>query len=234
MSALLEVRVTQGADAYPAEAGGADRLEVVGDLADGGLSPEPRLVAELRRRTTLHLRPMVRLREGFGTDGGEATRLHGLIASYADAGADGVELGFLNGLGEVDAEVLASLLDGLALPWTFHRAIDSVLNADKAWRVLLGLPGLDSVATAGSARDVEHGLDDLLARAKADPGAARLMMAAGNLLPEHVPWLLRAGVRQFHLDAQARPGGSWKAYVDAGLVGSWRKLLDDEVAHLRH
>jgi copper homeostasis protein len=234
MSALLEVRVTHGADAHPAESGGADRLEVVGDLADGGLSPEPRLIAELRRRTTLHLRPMVRLREGFGTDGGEATRLHGLIASYADAGADGVQLGFLNGLGEVDAEVLASLLDGLALPWTFHRAIDSVLNADKAWRVLLGFKGLDAVATAGSARDVEHGLDDLLVRAKADTRAARLIMADGNLLPEHVPWLLRAGVRQFHLDAQARPGGSWKTYVDSGLVGSWRRLLDDEVAHLRH
>jgi len=234
MSALLEVRVTHGADAHPAEAGGADRLEVVGDLADGGLSPEPRLVAELRRRTTLHLRPMVRLREGFGTDGGEATRLVGLIAAYADAGADGVEFGFLNGLGEVDAEVVASLVDGLALPWTFHRAIDSVLNADKAWRVLLSFKGLDAVATAGSARDVEHGLDDLLARAKADPRVARLIMADGDLLPEHVPWLLRAGVRQFHLDAQARPGGSWKAYVDEALVRSWRKLLDDEVAHLRH
>jgi copper homeostasis protein len=93
---------------------------------------------------------------------------------------------------------------------------------------------LDAVATAGSARDVEHGLDDLLARAKGDPVAARLIMADGDLLAEHVPWLLRAGVRQFHLDAQARPGGSWKAYVDEALVHSWRRLLDEESAHLRH
>lgn len=233
MSAVLEIRVVQGADARPAEDGGADRLEIVGELTDGGLSPEPRVVAEIRRRTNLHLRPMVRLRAGYGTDGGEAVRLRGLIESYVEAGADGVALGFLNGLGEVDAEVLAALTDGLAVPWTFHRAIDSVLNVDKAWRVLLGLPGLDAVATAGSARDVEHGLDELLARAKGDPRAATLIMADGALLPEHVPWLLRAGVRQFHLDAQARPGGSWKAYVDAGLVRSWRKLLDDESGHLR-
>ena len=66
--------MTNAADAAPAEAGGADRLDVVGDLVDGGLSPEPRLVAELRRRTTIHLRPVVRLREGFGTDGGEVSR----------------------------------------------------------------------------------------------------------------------------------------------------------------
>ncbi len=234
MSAVLEIRVTGAADARPAEAGGADRLEVVGDLTDGGLSPEPRLVAELRRRTTLHLRPVVRLREGFGTDGGEVTRMRGLIASYVDAGADGVSLGFLNGLGEVDTGVISALLDGFALPWTFHRAIDSVLDAGKAWRVLLGFERLDAVATAGSARDVEHGLDDLLARAKDDPNVARLIMADGNLLAEHVPWLLRAGVRQFHLDAQARPGGSWKAYVDEALVRSWRRLLDEETAHLHH
>ena len=234
MSAVLEIRVTGAADARPAEAGGADRLEVVGDLTDGGLSPEPRLVAELRRRTTLDLRPGVRLRGGFGTDGGEVTRMRGLIASYVDAGADGVSLGFLNGLGEVDTGVISALLDGFALPWTFHRAIDSVLDAGKAWRVLLGFERLDAVATAGSARDVEHGLDDLLARAKDDPNVARLIMADGNLLAEHVPWLLRAGVRQFHLDAQARPGGSWKAYVDEALVRSWRRLLDEETAHLHH
>ena len=234
MGALLEVRVTQGADAHPAEAGGADRLEVVGALDDGGLSPEPRVVAEVRRRSTLHLRPLLRLRAGFGTDGGEAVRLKGLIGSYVDAGADGLVLGFVNGIGEVDQEVLGALLDGVDLPWTFHRAIDSVLNTDKAWRVLLSWPHLDAVATAGSARDVEHGLDDLLARAKDDPRAARLIMADGALMPEHVPWLLRAGVRQFHLDAQARPGGSWKAYVDEALVRSWRRLLDEETAHLHH
>ncbi len=234
MSALLEVRVTLGADAHPAEAGGADRLEIVGDLADGGLSPEPRLVAEIRRRTSLHLRPLVRLREGFGTDGGEAVRLRGLIASYLEAGADGVSFGFVNGLGEVDGEVLAALLDEVVCPWTFHRAIDTVLDADKAWRVLLGWPNLDAVATAGSARDVEHGLDDLIARAQADPRGAALIMADGNLLPDHVPWLLRAGVRQFHLDDQVRPGKSWRAYVDEGLVRSWRRLLDEETAHLRH
>lgn len=233
MSALLEVRVTQGADAYPAEAGGADRLEVVGDLTDGGLSPEPRVVAEVRRRSNLHLRPVVRLREGFGTDGGEAVRLRGLISSYADAGADGLVLGFINGAGEVDLEVLGALLDGNALPWTFHRAVDSVLNTDKAWRALVELPNLDAVATAGSARDVEHGLDDLLARACADPRIAALAMADGKLKPEQVPWLLRAGVRQFHLDDQARPGGSYRAYVDESLVHSWRRLLDEELAHVR-
>ncbi len=232
MSPTLEVRVRQAADAPPAEAGGADRLEVVGAPDDGGLSPEPRVVADLRRRTSVHLRPVVRLREGFGTDGGEAVRLKGLIAAYLDAGADGVTLGFLNGLGEVDRGVVEALLEETTCSWTFSRAVDACLDADKAWATLLTLPRLDAVRTAGSARDLEAGLDDLVRRAKANPAVAARVCADGDLRPEHVPWLVRAGVRQFHVADQVRPGGSARAYVDEALVRSWRKLLDDEVRHL--
>ena len=52
-------------------------------------------------------------------------------------------------------------------------------------------------------------------------------MPGGGLAAEHVPWLLKAGVRQLHLGDQVRPGGSAKAYVDAGYVRSWRSMVDD-------
>ena len=233
MNGTLEVRVLGAHDAVPAEAGGADRLEIVGEPADDGRSPEPRTVAAIRSRTNVHLRPVVRLREGYSTDGGELVRLRGLVASYLDAGADGLVLGFLNGLGEVDAEVIGALLDGYHCPWTFSRAFDTVLDHDDAWEAVLGLPGLDGVRTAGSARTLEHGLDDLLRRARANPRVASLVVVDGSLHPDHVPWLARAGVRQFHLDDQVRPGGSRRAYVDEALVRSWRTLVDTEVKHAR-
>lgn len=231
MSGLLEVIALHPADAERAEAGGADRVEVCGSLEDGGMSPTPQLVAQVRRATSIQVRAMVRLREGFGTDGGEAIRLRGLMASYADAGADGMVLGFLNGLGEVDVAVCTELVGDGTWPWTFHRALDACLESDRAWAALAALPRLDQVLTAGSARDVEHGLGDLLARAKSDPWAASVIMAGGGLHPDHVPWLARAGVRAFHIGTPARPGGSYKAYVDEGLVRSWRTLIDDEVRH---
>lgn len=226
MSAMLEVRVRTSADAVAAEEGGADRLEVLGV---GGLSPEPRVVSEIRRCSNLPVRPMLRLREDFGTDGGEAVRLRGLIFSYLDAGADGLTMGFVNGLGEIDLEVIGALLEDVTCPWTFHRAIDSVWDADKAWLTLVKLPGLDTVATAGSARGVEHGLDALIDRAKADAVAARLIMAAGGLAPEHVPWLVRAGVRTFHISDQVRVRG----LLEPSLVQSWRRLLDVELGRTK-
>lgn len=231
--AVLEIIALHADDAERAEAGGADRVELVGTMDDDGLSPEPRMVEKVRRRTSIRVRAMVRLRAGFGTDGGEVVRLRGLISSYLDAGADGVVLGFLNHANRIDREVVTELVGDDDFVWTFHRAIDHCLDTDQAWADVVTLPRVDQVLTAGSARGVEHGLDELLRRAKADPAVARLIMAGGGLQAEHVPWLARAGVRAFHVGSRARPGGSFKAYVDSSLVQSWRELIDDEVARLR-
>ncbi|QGN33670.1 copper homeostasis protein CutC [Microlunatus sp. Gsoil 973] len=229
MAGLLEVIALHPADAERAEDGGADRLEVVGTMDHDGLSPEPALIGQLSRVTSLPLRVMVRLRDGFSTDGGELVRLKGLAAGYLDVGAEGLVLGFLNGLTEVDVEVVTELIDELDCPWTFHRAVDSCISPDRAWRDLRGLPRLDQVLTAGSARGVEDGLEDLLRRARQDDFARRTIMAGGGLKAEHVPWLANAGVRAFHIGSSARPTGSFKAYVDSELVRSWRTLIDDAV-----
>ncbi|HET9871495.1 MAG TPA: copper homeostasis protein CutC [Propionibacteriaceae bacterium] len=229
MTGLLEVIALHAADAERAEAGGADRVQLVGSRAFDGLSPEPTLVGQVRRATSLPIRVMLRLREGFSTDGGEAARLTALIGAYRDVGADGMVLGFLNGHTEIDADTVRQIVGEPDYGWTFHRAVDSCISTDRAWRTLATLPGLDQVLTAGSARGVTEGLDDLVNRARTDAFARAVMMAGGGLLPEHVPWLARAGIRAIHIGAAARPGGSWKAYVDPDLVRSWRVLLDDAV-----
>jgi copper homeostasis protein len=158
------------------------------------------------------------------------TRLIGLGEDYLGIGARGVSFGFLDADLEVDTEVCAHLADGLpGVPWTFHRAVDDVLEPMRAWRALLGLPGLVAVRSAGSPQGMAVGYDDLLAAAESDPRIAALMMPGGGLLAEHVPWLARAGVSQFHLGRQVRPGATYKSFVDAGHVRSWRLLADSAV-----
>jgi copper homeostasis protein len=227
--ALLQVTTLHAADAEAAEAGGADRVELVGSMVDGGMSPEPAAVSSVVRSTDLPVRAMLRLSEGYGTTGGELVRLMGLAESYLAAGAEGVVLGFLTTDLEIDTDVAGRLAVTVEpAPWTFHRAVDSSLDLDHSWRQLLGLPGLDAVVTAGAALGVERGLDELTRLAASDPRIAERMVAGGGLKPKHVPWLLRAGVRAFHLGSSVRPGGSWdRAYVDASYVRSWRLLLDD-------
>jgi copper homeostasis protein len=228
---LLEVIALGPGDAAGAVDGGADRLEVVADMTADGLTPSVDTVRALKSECDLPLRVMLRGNEGFATSGSELSRLMGAAHQLYAAGADGFVLGFLNPAVEIDVDATMTLVEELSdAPWTFHRAIDHTLDHDRAWDVVAGLRGLDTVLTAGSARGVADGLDALCSRAVDRPEMASLMMAGGGLAPDHVPWLARAGIRKFHIGRAARPGGSWKAYVDAPLVRSWRRLVDDTVA----
>ena len=232
--ALLEVVVLHSRDVAGADEGGADRLFVVADLDAGGLSPEPAVVSGICKESEVPVRVMLRLNDGLTTTGGELTRLVGLGEDYLSVGASGLVFGFLTADLDIDVEVCGYLADRLPeVPWTFHRAVDSVLSTDRAWRQLTGLPGLDAVLSAGSVRGLEAGCDELTDRAASDESVAVLLMAGGGLRPEHVPWLARAGVRQFHVGSTARPAGSWKSYVDPAHVRSWRMLVDDAVEHAR-
>jgi copper homeostasis protein len=232
---LLEVVVLHPRDVPGADEGGADRLYLIDAVEDGGLSPEPAQVSSVCKETDLPVRVLLRLNDSLTTTGGELTRLVGLAESYLTVGAEGVAFGFLDTELGIDVEVCGHLAEQLpGVPWTFHRAFDDALEVDRAWRRVAGLPGLDAVLSAGSPRGMEAGHDELTDRATASPEVARLLMAGGGLQGEHVPWLVRAGVRQFQVGRSVRPGGSWdRSYVDPAHVRSWRMLVDDAVEHVQ-
>lgn len=229
---LLEVAVASDRDVPGAQEGGADRLALAAPGVAPGRSPDLSVVSSVVRAADVPVRVMLRLNDGLSTTGGEFTRLVGLAEEFVAIGAEGLVFGFLDRDLEVDVVLCAELADRLTgIGWTFHRGIDAALEPRRAWQDLLGLPGLSAVHAAGSPRGLGVGFDDLLDLVRAEERIARLAMPGGGLTAEQVPWLVRAGVRQFHLDTQVRPGATPKAYVDAGLVRSWRLLLDDTVAH---
>ena len=209
---LLEVSVAHERDAAGAREGGADRLYVVG-------RPGAAVVSGICHATDLPV--FVELPAG--------PDALGYAEDVLGWGADGVGFGPVDDDLEVDLGACRDLAGALpGVPWTFTRAIDDTLDPRRSWRRLADRPpGLVAVCSAGSPRGMGDGYDDLLAAAESDPAISALLMPGGGLLAEHVPWLVRAGVRSFRVDAQVRPGGSDRAYVDAALVRSWRLLLDD-------
>ncbi|MEU5881683.1 copper homeostasis protein CutC [Spirillospora sp. NPDC047279] len=225
--ALLEVIALDTADARAAQEGGADRIEVVADMAADGLTPDPDVVARMREVTSLPLRVMVRANAGFRTSAHELDRLRVAAETLKEAGADGFVLGFLDPFGQIDVGATSKLAAVVApLPWTFHRALDHAVDPAPAWRTVRELGGtLDTVLTAGSARGVDAGVDLLVRRAAEGPDAAGMIMAGGGLRRKHVAVLGAAGVSKFHVGTAVRPDGAWEAPVDASLVREWKALV---------
>ena len=229
-SAHLDVVVLHARDAEAATAGGADRLLLGIEPEEGYYSPEPATVSAVVRETDLPVYVVLRTADESPSER-PSGRLVDLGATFLELGARGVAYGFLDRDLEIDREACAQLCRELGgVPWLFH-GFDEALDADHAWRDVRGLPGLESVISAGSTRGLAHGVDELIARAERDPRVAEMLLAGGGLTPELVPWLVRAGVSRFAIGSSARTGRSWtRASVDVDHVRSWRMLLDDALS----
>lgn len=224
--AVLEVIALDAQDAVAAQAGGADRLELVADMAADGLTPARETFAEIRSAVDIPLRVMLRVADGFA-----AGDIDVLVEKAREMRAEGAEefvLGFLDAEGHPDlvaVERLVAELNGCR--WTFHRAIDRAADRDALRKALADLPGLDTYLTAGAATGVDDGIPTLLAEAARSgaPGYEARILVGGGLRLEHLPQLLAGGIDAVHIGGAARPGG-WSSPVDETAVREWRAALD--------
>jgi copper homeostasis protein len=232
---IVEVIALDAADAVAAEAGGADRLELVTDMASDGLTPSREVFTAVRGAVAIPIRVMLRACDGFAA--GSAAELDALCAAASALRAEGADefvLGFLDASGGPDLGAVRALVDavGGGCRWTFHRAVDRAADRGALRRALAGVAGLDTYLTAGSALGVDDGLPVLLAEAEAarrgDPGHEPCLMAGGGLRTEHLARLLAGGVTAFHVGGAVRSAG-WSGPVDPARVAAWRDLLDTPV-----
>ncbi|ARF56925.1 copper homeostasis protein CutC [Streptomyces gilvosporeus] len=229
--ALLEVIALGPNDAMAAQAGGADRLELVADMAADGLTPSLTTFTQVREAVDIPVRVMLRAADGFAA--GDVAALCTQAAALRAAGAEEFVLGFLTPDGRPDltaVRAVAAAIDGCR--WTFHRALDHAADRDALRKELAGLPGdvrPDTYLTAGSAQGVDAGLETLVAeQARTEAGEAGYeprILVGGGLTLGHLPRLRAAGLDAFHIGGAARPAG-WSAPVEAAAVRQWRDALD--------
>jgi copper homeostasis protein len=226
---IFEVIALGAEDAVAARDGGADRLELVTDMAADGLTPSRATFGAIRAAVEIPLRVMLRLSDGFSV--ADARELDALCEAAQGLRAEGAEefvLGFLDAGGHADLEAVHALVDVLdGCRWTFHRAFDRAADRDAVRLQLAGLPGLDTYLTAGSADGVTTGLPVLCAEAArvGEPGYEPRLLVGGGLLLKHVPRLRAAGLDAFHVGGAVRPAG-WAGPVSPDAVREWRAALD--------
>ncbi|MER7465692.1 copper homeostasis protein CutC [Streptomyces sp. NPDC097981] len=229
--AVLEVIALDVEDAVAARAGGADRLELVTDMAADGLTPPRETFAAIRAAVDIPLRVMLRRTDGFAAGSAEEVDL--LVAEARALRAEGARefvLGFLSPDGSPDLTAIEAVLAELdGCKWTFHRAVDRAADRDRLRKALAELKessAPDTYLTAGSAAGVDAGLPVLLAEAarQGEPGYTAQILVGGGLTLSHVPALRAAGIDAFHIGGAARPSG-WAGPVSASAVAAWRSAL---------
>jgi copper homeostasis protein len=201
---LLEVIVQSVGDARAAAAGGADRLEVVREIARGGLTPDPELVRAIAAETNLPLRVMIRERDSFSVaDARELAALQRAVASCAALGVDGIVLGFASG-GAIDLGTTSAVLaTAPGLLATFHRAFDEAADPAGAIDALRELPQVDRILTTGGPGTWTARRDAL--RRYAARAAGRLtILAGGGIDVEALTLLASSGcVQEAHVGRAA-------------------------------
>jgi copper homeostasis protein len=221
---LLEVIVQSVADAREAARGGADRLEVVRAIGDGGLTPSIQLVRAIAAETSLPLRVMVRENAGYTAAPQELGALRDAALQLHAAGVDGIVLGFARD-GEVALEDLAAVL--LAAPGvrvTFHRAFDSLKDPLGAIEKLAAVEQIDRILTSGGTGPPALRCERLHGYAVRAGGRFEIV-AGGGVDDRALALFAQTGcVREVHVGRAARVGHDPEAAVCSEHVQRLRAL----------
>lgn len=126
MSIKIEICVTNAESALKAQYAGADRIELCGNLLQGGITPGLSSVEVIRNNLKIDMNVMVRPREGdFIYDDFDFDIMLRDILYFKRAGADGIVTGILKKDGSVDSARCAELVrTAKPMTVTFHRAFD--------------------------------------------------------------------------------------------------------------
>jgi len=155
---LLEISVESLEAAMAAERGGADRIELCGNLSIGGITPATELLRAVRAQLRIPIFSMVRPRAGdFVYSTGEFAEMKRSIAGAKESGADGVVLGILTSDRRVDVARTRELVQSAKpLPVTYHRAFDEADDLRQALEDVIA-SGAKRILTSGGTKSALEG-----------------------------------------------------------------------------
>ncbi|MEI0619867.1 copper homeostasis protein CutC [Brachyspira pilosicoli] len=159
MNRKIEICVDSVESCINAEKGGADRLELCGNMFEGGTTPSYGVLQLAREMVSKPIYAMVRPRGGdFCYNDIEFEIMKREIKLMKELKIDGIVFGILTKEGKVDKERCKELLDLWgANKATFHRAIDVSSNLNEACEDIISL-GFERILTSGGEANVMSGI----------------------------------------------------------------------------
>ena len=203
MPYTLEICCDSVASAIAAAQGGAHRIELCENLAQGGVTPSAAKIKLAKAKINIPVFVLIRPRKAdFLYSELEFDIMLEDIRLAKDMGADGIVSGVLNANGTIDEPRTRQLIAAAApLPFTFHRAFD-MCQSPLAAIDLLAQMGARRILTSGQQATAEAGKANI-ERFVQYAGQRISIMACGELLPDNIAPLLNIeGLTEFHSAAR--------------------------------
>jgi len=233
---VLEIASNSVASALAAQSGGADRIELFDNLAEGGTTPSQGSIAVARERLRIPLFVLIRARPGdFLYDPLETEIMLRDIAQCRALGCDGVVIGALDADGGIDMALCRELAQSAGpMQVTFHRAFDAARDLPQALEQVIAL-GCQRVLSSGGQGSAEAGVDMLATLVARANGRISVMAGAGITADNIAAIADRSGCRELHASAKATHRSPMRFHNPAliGLSPDWTATDPATVAALR-
>ena len=197
----LEVCANSTQSAIEGQKGGAIRVELCDNLAEGGTTPSLSQIEKSRQLTDIQLNILIRPREGdFLYSDLEFEIMKRDIHHCGHRGCDGVVFGILNNDGSIDKKRNKELLDiarKYGMNATFHRAFDRCKDLFSSLEDIVELR-FDHILTSGGEKTAPEG-KDILKKLIEQADNRIVIMPGGGITEENIHELAKyTGLKEFH------------------------------------
>ena len=200
---ILEIATTDFETTRSAVEGGADRIELCANLAEGGTTPSYAMIRQCRNFQSL-LYPMIRPRGGdfLYTEEEYEVMLHDVMLCK-QLGCDGIVTGVLNRDGTIDINRTKALVE-IAYPMgvTFHRAFDRCRDPFEAIEQLIE-SGCERILTSGQKPVAPDGIELIRQLLKAADGRIIIMPGSG-VTRNNFKLFAEIGCTEFHASLRSK------------------------------
>lgn len=198
----IEIVVYNIESAMNAQKGGADRIELCDNPAEGGTTPSAGVMEIVRQACTLDVYAMIRPRGGdFVYSAYEYYSMKRDIEICKRASMDGVVFGILNPDGTLDKGRCKKLVEAARpLRVTCHRAFDVTRDAYEALEDCIEI-GFDRILTSGRMASAEDGIE--LIKSLVQKAGNRISIMPGSGVNENnaAKIVKETGVKDIHFSA---------------------------------
>ncbi|MBC1447927.1 copper homeostasis protein CutC [Listeria welshimeri] len=229
---MLEVIVQNPRDAYLAEQYGANRMEVVSAISEGGLTPSFGAIKEIVRVSNLPAMMMIRPHSfSFVYDESARIVMERDIAFAKEVGVQGIVYGGITEDGNIDQALLEKVIDWKGdLDLTFHRALEATKDIEASYKVLREYgKDINQLLTSGGTRSALDSLPRLkrwIQDSKENPDSFQILVGSG-VKPENIAtFQATLNHTDYHVGSAAREASDFSKDILKEKIDTLKQHID--------